>query len=264
MSADVKQLRARIKSVDATAHLTGAMGLVASSKIRKVVSNMDKARAYANALTETVDTLAACPECRNSEFSKEREGITRLIVVGGDRGLAGGYNNSVFKLLRSFGEAKITAIGKRVYDKFGGYPSAEKFSVEDSVALAEELCREYKNGECGKVCVLYTEYKSILSQQPTIEQILPLKKGKKKSGSPIFEPDEETVLSEVIYAYVSGLVFAAVKESFASEIAARKVAMDAADKNAKKMIETLNLEYNRARQGSITQEITEIVAGSGT
>ena len=263
MSADVKQLRARIKSVDATAHLTGAMGLVASSKIRKVVLNMDKAKSYSNALKATVDSLTACPECRNSAFMKSNDGITRLIVIAGDRGLAGGYNNAVFKLLKTCGEVKVTAIGKRAYDKFGGYPLAEKFSAEDSVNLAEELCREYKNGECGRVCVLYTKYNSILSQEATVKQILPLEKGAKQSGSPIFEPDEETVLNEVISDYVSGVIFAAVKESFASEIAARKVAMDAADKNAKKMIETLNLEYNRARQGSITQEITEIVAGSG-
>ena len=104
----------------------------------------------------------------------------------------------------------------------------------------------------------------MLSQEAVVEWILPLKKSDKKTECPIFEPDEETVLNNAVVTYVAGCIAAAVKESFASEVAARKVAMDSAGKNAKKMIDELSLKYNRARQGAITQEITEIVAGSGS
>lgn len=266
MGADVKRLRSRIKSVDSTSHITGAMGLVASSKIRKATAGMEKARAYSAALTNAVDELVSCPECRQSPYLRtpnDEAAKDVVIVVGGDRGLAGGYNSAILKLAKELLPAEVVGIGKRVFEKYGGYSSAEAFSTKEALTLAKRLCKDFCDGKTGRIGIAYTEYVSVLSQEPTVEWLLPLKPKRKTSASPIFEPDEATALEKLAVTYVAGKIFAAVKESFACEIAARKVAMDAADKNAKKLKDELILQYNRARQGAITQEITEIVAGSG-
>lgn len=265
MGADVKQLRARIKSVDSTMHLTSAMGLVASSKIRKATLAMESARKYRCAVEEVISSLTNCPECQRSPYMSANEGCDRLIVIAGDRGLAGGYNANMWRLTKSQEQAETIAIGKRAVDRYrNGYSSAERFSSADAYELAKMLCEDFKKKKYARLGIASTKYHSMLSQEPIIEWILPLKKHSEKKGCPIFEPDEETVLNGVVTTYVAGCIVSAVRESFASEIAARKVAMDSAGKNAKKMIEELNLKYNRARQGAITQEITEIVAGIGS
>lgn len=265
MGADVKQLRARIKSVDSTMHLTGAMGLVASSKIRKATSAMERGREYRAAVEDTVTMLTSCPECQKSPYMSINDGFDKLVVIAGDRGLAGGYNANVWRLMKEIGQTETVAIGKRALDRYkNGYASAEKFTGENARELAEKLCEEFKEKKYARLGIVSTKYRSMLTQEAVVEWILPLKKSDKKTECPIFEPDEETVLSDAVVTYVAGCIAAAVKESFASEVAARKVAMDSAGKNAKKMIDELSLKYNRARQGAITQEITEIVAGSGS
>ena len=266
MGADIKQLRIRIKSVDSTLHLTKAMGLVASSKIRKATENMNKARQYAGAFEETVSELTTYRECEKSPYMKKRDSERlRLIVIAGDRGLAGGYNANVFRLLREYKGAEIIPIGKRACDRFGDkLVLAEDFSFSQAKELSDMLCRDFAEEKFDKLGVVCTKYNSMMSQEAYVKWLLPLSKSdKKSSASAIFEPDEITVLNTVIPEYIAGALVACVKESFASEVAARRVAMDNAGKNAQEMLDTLDLEYNRARQGAITQEITEIVAGSG-
>lgn len=266
MGADIKQLRTRIKSVDSTLHLTKAMGLVASSKIRRATDAMNKGREYAAAVQDTVDRLTGSSECATSPYLAHRgEERTRLVVIAGDRGLAGGYNANIFRLMREYPNAAVTPIGKRACDRFGGtLRYAETFSYGDAKALAEEFCRDFAAGEYDRLGIVYTKYVSMMSQEPRIQWILPLSAAASTAQtSVIFEPDEITVLNTVIPEYVAGTMIALVKESFASEVAARRVAMDSAGKNAQEMIDELGLAYNRARQGAITQEITEIVAGSG-
>jgi F-type H+-transporting ATPase subunit gamma len=130
--------------------------------------------------------------------------------------------------------------------------------------IADRLCRDFVEGKYGKLGILYTRYRSMLSQEATLKWVLPLEKTEKTGkAEPIFEPDEQTVLNGAVPTYVSGLISACIRESFACEVAARRMAMDSAGKNAQEMIDRLQLQYNRARQNSITQEITEIVAGSG-
>ena len=266
MSADIKTLRTRIKSVDSTLHLTKAMGLVASSKIRRATDAMLKSRQYAKALDDTVAQLSAYEECRKSPYMAKRDGNRLLLlVVAGDRGLAGGYNANIFRLMREYPDATVIPIGKRACDRYSGeLYFAEKFTYTDALTQAEEICRAFTNGEfdrCGIVC---SKYHSLMSQEAYVKWLLPLEKTENaKSTSALFEPDEITVLDAIIPEYVAGMILACVKESFACEIAARRVAMDSAGKNAQEMIDRLGLEYNRARQGAITQEITEIVAGSG-
>lgn len=266
MGADVKILRSRIKSVNSTLHLTKAMELVASSKMRRAMNNMMSMREYFSSVENAVKILTASPECQKSAYMEKRENErTRLIVIAGDRGLAGGFNVNVFRLASTLSDAEIIPIGKRASERYGKETVAsETFSYSDAISLSEKLCDDFVRNEYDRLGIVTTRYNSMLSQEAVIKWILPLEKGEEKSsGSVIFEPDESTVLSLITRQYVSSFIFREVKESFASENASRKNAMDSAGKNAQEMVDSLTTEYNRARQGLITQEITEIVAGAG-
>ncbi len=266
MGADTKLLRSRIKSVSSTLHLTAAMGLVASSKIRRAIDAMLKGKDYAEALEETVSLLSGFRECQKSPYMKKAPSKRNwLLAIAGDRGLAGGYNANLFRLVASTEHQRILPVGKRACERFGApLISAENFSYENALDFAKTICQGFLAGELDRFGIAYTKYHSMMSQEATIRWILPLEQKSENSGScAIFEPDEKTVLDTLVPDYVAGMILSSVRESFASEVAARRVAMDSAEKNAREMIEELELEYNRARQGAITQEITEIVAGGG-
>lgn len=267
MGADIKALRSRIKSVDSTLHLTKAMGLVASSKIRKANISMAKSRDYSSAVKNTVEVLSLSPECAKSPYMRETDGTrTKIIVIAGDRGLAGGYNANVFRLASEYPDAEFIPIGKRACERFGGEPnSSETFSYADAKALCDTLCKEFREDKFDRLGIISTKYVSMMTQEAQISWVLPITRAENAgSVGVIFEPDEMTVLNTAVPEYVAGILIASLRESFASEVAARRMAMDSAGKNAQQMIDSLQLEYNRARQGAITQEITEIVAGSGT
>lgn len=283
MAKDIKVLRKRIKSFDATLHLTGAMGLVASSKMRKATDAMLQGRKYLKAITSIIEDLVRCPELKKSEFfgktldegSKDK---TRLIVIAGDRGLCGGYNANIFRTVRDFGEVEIVPIGKRAFDRYTdtdvndddideerSYDSSEYYSYESALELAKTGIEDFLEGKIDRLGIVYNQYVSIMTQEPRIKWILPLERpegGATATG--VFEPEPSVLLDDIMPQYVAGVIYALVKESFASEVAARRMAMDSATKNANEMIENLQLEYNRVRQGKITQEITEIVAGAGS
>ena len=275
MAKDIKALRKRIKSFDSTLHLTGAMGLVASSKMRRATDAMLQGRKYLTSVSQVLDDLSACPECRKSVFFRETEGVTRLIVIAGDRGLCGGYNANVFRLVREMGDPEIIPIGKRAFDRFKegsdsdesgdeAFDSSEYYSYEMAADLAQKCIDDFRDGKVSRIGIVYNRYNSIMSQEPLVKWILPLdrpEEGKLPDG--IFEPEPDYLLDDVVPLYFTGVLYALVKESFACEVAARRMAMDSATKNATDMIENLQLEYNRVRQGKITQEITEIVAGAG-
>lgn len=265
MGADIKTLRTRIKSVDSTLHLTKAMGLVASSKIRKANDAMNKAKQYSNAFDRAIAALSASSECRKSPYmATNNSGKVKIILIAGDRGLAGGYNANIFRFVREYPNAEIIPIGKRACERFEKpIISSETYSFDEAYALSESLCSEFVEGKLDKVGIISTEYISMMTQSPIITWLLPLEKSEEKNTGMIFEPDELTVLNSSVKEYVAGHIMCAIRESFASEVVARRMAMDSAGKNAKKMIDDLQLKYNRARQGAITQEITEIVAGSG-
>ncbi len=264
MAYDIKALKTRIKSVDSTFHLTKAMGLVASSKVRRATEAMSNAASFASSLDETIRALSSCRSCQNSLYMRSGGDRVKMIVIAGDRGLAGGYNNNVFRTAREYPDAIIVPIGKRACDKFGGgYVSCEKFSSADADDLTERLLSEFAAGEFDRLAILSTEYVTMMKQEPHVSWVLPIEKTEGASSGTIFEPNEEEVFPWAVRLYVAGVIMASVRESFASEVAARRVAMDAAGKNAKKMIDDLTIRYNRARQGAITQEITEIVAGAG-
>ena len=267
MGADIKQLRTRIKSVDSTLHLTKAMGLVASSKIRKATDSMNKGKEYAKAFEEMISLLTAYEECKKTPYMSVRgEDKICLIVIAGDRGLAGGYNANIFRLVATMQYDQIIPIGKRAVDRYKGeFHSSEKYTGAEATALARKLCKEFVDGEYDRLGIVYTRYVSMMSQEADVKWVLPLQKPENVEPiSAIFEPDEETILNATVPDYVAGILMACIRESFASEVTARRMAMDSAGKNARAMIDDLQLQYNRARQSAITQEITEIVAGSGS
>ena len=295
MAKDIKSLRTRIKSFNSTLHLTGAMGLVASSKIKRACDSMNNSREYSDGIEEIAMALAASPECRKSPYfgiaKKPSENAdegseqnnnepekTRLIVIAGDRGLCGGYNANVFRTIRTMDAYEIKPIGKRSYDRYHqadpegeseetdeeAFLSSERYSYEDALSEAQICCRDFLEGRIDKVLVVYNKYISIMSQEPRVFQLLPLEKDPdaKELGG-IMEPSPDVMFEELVPEYLAAKLYALVRESFACEVAARRMAMDSAKKNAQQMIDDLTLEYNRARQSAITQEITEIVSGAG-
>ncbi|MBQ7341010.1 MAG: ATP synthase F1 subunit gamma [Oscillospiraceae bacterium] len=272
-----KEIKNRIRSLESTKQITKAMEMVASSKLRQAQAQVLASRPYFLLLRQAIDQIAAGEEEFSSPYLTQRSGDRVVyVVIAGDRGLAGGYNNNLFKLvLESVKDqnATILPIGKKTAEYFSGknfpvltreYAQVERITPEDCAKIARDLCDRYRKGEFDRIAVAYTVFASALSQIPETLQILPLHTSNARGGSRdvIYEPDRETVFEAVVPEYVGGVLFGAVRESRASEHAARRAAMDAATDNASQMIDDLQLQFNRARQAAITQEITEIVAGS--
>lgn len=283
MAANMKAVKMRIKSIESTMQITKAMELVAASKLRKAKDRAERSKPYFEVLYEALSEIAA----GNTEFSspyvkKAKSDVWCYIVIAGDRGFAGGYNNNLFKCLERDAagkEFKVLPIGKKAveYMKRKGIPivteafaEAGDISVADCFEIARLLCREFLAGNCGNLSICYTEFISMMTQTPKCEPVLPLtqltepreKKDEKEFGQVLYEPDSSQVFDVIVPEYLAGVIYGAQSESVASELASRRMVMDAATKNAGEMIEKLNLYYNRARQAGITQEITEIVAGA--
>ena len=162
MGADIKKLRIRIKSVNSTLHLTKAMGLVASSKLKKSNSAMLRSREYSDAVMSTVKMLCRVNECMQSPYMQDNGADkTKIIVIAGDRGLAGGYNANVFRLSKEFENAEFIPIGKRACDRFSGEQIlCEGFGFAEAKELSERLCKEFENKEFSKLLIIYTKYNS--------------------------------------------------------------------------------------------------------
>ena len=276
----MKDIKLRIKSVESTMQITKAMELVASSKLKKARDRMEGARPYFMALYGTLSKLAAYTVDFSSPFVQERPvKKSAYVLVAGDRGLAGGYNNNMFKLFTAHAENKnavVIPVGKKavefckrrnietITEEFN---SVEDFTSSDCTEIGEVLTYMFEEGEIDEVFICYTTFISMLSQSPEIIQVLPLTNmdSTKYQRDTIteYEPDPEELFHVLVPQFITGMVYGAVTESFASELAARRTAMDSASKNAQEMVSDLSLQYNRARQAAITQEITEIVAGAG-
>ena len=283
MAANMKSVKLRIKSVQSTMQITKAMELVASSKLRKAKERAETCRPYFHELYDTLQDIADGNTDFTSVYAKPAESERYCyIVMAGDRGLAGGYNSNLFKALEASAEGKdfmVLPLGKKAVEYFRrrGIPMVtEKFaeiadvSVADCFEMANMLCREFKGKEFGHIELCYTRFVSMLSQQADVISLLPLTDLDKRSGEEkksirnliLYEPSAEEVFDAIVPEYLAGLIYGGVCEAQASELAARRMAMEAATNNAEEMIEQLNLHYNRARQASITQEITEIVGGA--
>ncbi len=283
MAANMKAVKLRIKSVQNTMQITRAMELVASSKLRKAKERADNCRPYFQELYKTLETISGGNTDFSSVYVKSNAiGKHCFIAVGGDRGLAGGYNANLFKMLEEEAKGKdyvVLPVGKKVVEYFKrrnipimteAFAEVARVSVGDCFEMASIVCREFREGNFGHVNLCYTRFFSMLSQRPDSKPVLPLidlvspdESDKKVIRDLIlYEPDSNEVFDAIVPEYLAGLIYGAVCESAVSELAARRMAMEAATNNAEEMIERLNLHYNRARQASITQEITEIVAGA--
>ncbi len=281
-SGNMKDIKRRIKSVQSTMQITKAMELVASSKMRRAKERALSARPYFNTIYETIIRLASETKDGDSVYTRRREVNNSLyIIIAGDRGLAGGYNANMFKLAASEMEGKnaqIIAIGKKAQEHYAkrdwhvvnSYPGiAETMKISDTHNIIDEMSGLFCEGKADEVFLCYTEFVSPLSQVPKCIQLLPASfSGAAEPDARAkvlteYDPSPEAVLDAVIPEYLYGVLYGAVVESYCSEQSARRMAMEAASDNASEMIENLNLSYNRARQAAITQEITEIVAGSG-
>ena len=271
-----KEIRNRIRSMESTKQITKAMEMVAASKLRRAQAQMVSSRPYFDIIYDTIGQILAQDAKAESVYLTARPVKKSLyIVIAGDRGLAGGYNSNVLKLVASHMEGKdalVLPVGKKATDYFRSHKIpffadcfgiAEDVSISDSFTVSKIVCKAFLNGEVDEVFLAYTEFDSVLSQSPKVIPLLPLQaQPGEKHGTMEYDPDPETVLNAIFPEYVVGIFYGALCESRASEQAARRTAMDSATQNAEEMIADLSLQFNRARQAAITQEITEIVAGS--
>ena len=285
-AANMKAVKLRIKSVQNTMQITKAMQLVAASKLRKAKEKADLSKPYFTIMRETLVDIAKGNTDFQSPYTKQVDNDKWLyVVIAGDRGLAGGYNANLFKFMDSETKGRdymVLPIGKKSVEYFRHrgveliteeYAEVAKISVSECFGIARMICDAYSKGKFGHVLLCYTDFVSMMTQTPRSSSLLPLSDFADEMKKPedtdkavrdlvLYEPDSETVFNAIVPEYLAGLLYTSINVSVASELAARRTAMEAATDNASEMIEKLSLFYNRARQASITQEITEIVAGA--
>ena len=275
-----KEIKTRIRSMESTKQITKAMEMVAASKLRRAQAQVLSSRPYFEILYSTINEIVDSTSDLSSPYLTERKGGKAVyIVIAGDRGLAGGYNSNVLKMVMEQiqeKDATVLPIGKKAVDFFQTrkvpmidvrYATAEGVTLGDCFTMAKALCKQFLAGEFDEIHIAYTNFVSVLSQTPGTLRLLPLiRENTGREGTihtdMVYEPDGAEVFERIVPEYLGGIVYGALCESRASEQAARRTAMDAATQNADDMIADLSLKFNQARQAAITQEITEIVAGS--
>ena len=283
--ASMRDIKRRRASVQSTGQITKAMKLVATVKLQKAKNRALQSKEYFNCMYKTVISLLAKSANTNNIYTKESESKRKaIVVITSNRGLAGGYNSNVVKLITQNEELikedlDIYAIGKKGQEFLArrGYNIVEdrselmeEFTYADAIKLCNKLLASYEDGEVGEIYIAYTNFKNTVSHIPTLLKLLPIletdddsmDEGKNDDLIMNFEPDDEEALQLIIPKYVASLLHGALIEATAAENGARMQAMDSATNNAEEMIDKLTLKYNRARQGSITQELTEIIAGA--
>ena len=276
--SSMKAIKLRIKSMESTMQITRAMQLVATSKLRRAKERMENSKPFAAVSRETLMEAVSQCDPQTTPFMERREVKNRCyVVIAGERGLAGGYNANVFKAVAAHaGDTPycVLPMGKKTIDKFQHLHvklldeslfHVEGLGVSTCFRLADQLIEGYKNGDYDELVLVYTTFQSMMSQEVRVEQLLPIVMPEDEDARnvvTIYEPSPAELLETVMPDYLGGRLYSAACDSYASEISARRNAMDSATKNAGEMISDLRLKFNRARQGAITQEITEIVAGA--
>ncbi len=283
--ASMRDIKRRKGSIQSTQQITKAMKLVSTVKLQRAKQRAEQSKAYFNCMYETVTSMLARTGGLNHPYLRAgQSGKKAVIVITSNRGLAGGYNSNIIKLITKGDfrkeELEIYAIGKKGKDALqrNGYHIVEENpdiieepSYIDAMAMTERLLKSYAAGEVGEIYLAYTGFKNTVVHEPTLLKLLPVEAAKdaesvqSTAGSRAmmnFEPEDEEALNMIIPKYVTSLIYGGLVEAAASENGARMQAMDSATSNAEEMIDQLSLMYNRARQGSITQELTEIIAGA--
>lgn len=288
--ATMRDIKRRKASIESTEQITKAMKLVATVKLQKSRTKAENSRLYFNMMYQTIQDMLK--KSTGIEHRYLRAGDSRkkaIVVITSNRGLAGGYNNNVVRLVTGSGipaeDAKIYAVGRKGRDALirKGYEITADYSdvineplYSDAMQITKELLKLFEQNEIGEIYLAYTSFKNTVSQIPKFMKLLPVDlSGAEMKGEEEeirdhkqdlllmnYEPDETEVLDAIIPKYLSSLIYGAFLEAVASENGARMTAMDSATNNAEEMIAKLSLQYNRARQGSITQELTEIIAGA--
>ena len=274
-----KTIKTRIRSMENTRQITRAMEMVAAAKLRQAQNRVLASRPYFEILYSTIADITRTNRDFSSPYlQKPRGNRTLFVVIAGDRGLAGGYNSNLLKLFRQQAEGRevtVLPMGKKALEYFRShkiplhteaYAQAADISLSDCFTAAKDLCRAFLAGNYDEIRMVYTNFVSVLSQEPASLPMLPLgQTAEAPSGGrmdTVYEPSAEEVFAAIVPEYLGGILYGAVCESRCAEQAARRAAMDSATRNAGEMIDHLTLKYNRARQAAITQEITEIVAGA--
>lgn len=284
--AGAKEIRNKIGSVKNTQKITSAMGMVAASKMRRAQERMSASRPYAETMRKVIGHIAQGQLEYKHPYLSERE-VKRVgyIVISTDRGLCGGLNINLFKNalhnMRDWSakgaKVDLALIGSKASNFFERHGAKVKAhvsglgdnpSVNDLIGSVKVMLQAYDNGEIDRLYLVYNKFVNTMVQQPTVDQLLPLpvtedsKLAKKHHWDYLYEPDPKQLLDALLVRYVESQVYQGVVENLASEQAARMVAMQAATDNAGDLISDLQLVYNKARQASITQELTEIVSGA--
>ncbi len=282
--ASLRDIKQRKGSIQSTQQITKAMKLVSTVKLQKARIRAEEANPYFNYMYQTVTSMLA--KSGNLEHPYLKAGSSSkkaVIAISSNRGLAGGYNSNIVKLLTESEirreDVKVYAIGRKAMEGLArkGYEIQADYSdvidgptYGDAMTISKEVLDAYTNGEIGEIYLAYTHFKNTVSHIPTLIKLLPVEFDQEELSSssadtniPMnYEPGEEEALNQIIPKYVTSLFYGALVEAVASENGARMQAMDSATSNAEDMISDLELKYNRARQSSITQELTEIIAGA--
>lgn len=287
--ATLRDIKGRIKGVKNTQQITKAMKMVAAARLRRAQENIVNAKPYSKKIAEMLLHLLNTEKNFTNPFFTNREiRKAALVVVTSDRGLCGGFNMNVIRKtdelineeyleLKNQNNLMLYCVGKKGNDYFtkgrynvaGSYPGIfSHLKFEFASGLIKDLSGKYISGEIDKVLVVYNEFKSVIQQKTTIEQLLPIKpfdpkENDKTCGTEyIYEPGKQSIINSLLPKHLNSKMWTALLDSYAAELGARMTAMDMATENAKELIRSLNLTYNKVRQASITKEILEIVSGA--
>ena len=284
--ASMRDIKRRKSSIQSTQQITKAMKLVSTVKLQRTKQRAEQSKTYFDSMYKTVTSMLSKTGGLNHPYLKAGDSEKKaVIVITSNRGLAGGYNSNVTKLITK-GEFKkedlvLYTIGKKGNETFRrmGYnvvwdnaEMIEEPKYDDAMKLSKEILTGFSNGEFGEIYLAYTAFKNTISHEPTLIKLLPYEADESENVADKqeeddnvlmnFEPKDEEALNLIIPKYITSLIFGGMVEAAASENGARMQAMDSATSNAEEMIDSLSLLYNRARQGAITQELTEIIAGA--
>ena len=278
--ASMRDIKRRKSSIQSTQQITKAMKLVSTVKLQKAKSRAEQMDPYFNYMYKTVSSMLARSGNINHPYLQAGDSKRKaIVVITSNRGLAGGYNSNIVKLITgsdfpkedldiyAVGGKGVEALGRRDYHiALDASYMMEAPTYPDAAALCNKVLEAFTNGEVGEIYLAYTHFKNTVSQEAKMIKLLPVEIDPEDAEDSNvlmnYEPNEEEALNMIIPKYVTSLFYGALVEAVASENGARMQAMDSATSNAEEMISDLSLKYNRARQGSITQELTEIVAGA--
>lgn len=280
--ASMRDIKRRKSSIQSTQQITKAMKLVSTVKLQKAKAHAEQTDPYFQYMYRTVTSMLARSGNMDHPYLKDNNSDKNaIVVITSNRGLAGGYNTNITKMVQNSGipvnKVELYTIGTKGRDilERKGYRVADDKSdvienptYQDAMEICDKVLKDYEEGKIGQIYLAYTHFKNTVVHQPKLMKLLPVEfsdveiESAEKNLLMNYEPNERDALNLIIPKYVTSIFYGALVEAAASENGARMQAMDSATSNAEDMISDLSLKYNRARQGSITQELTEIIAGA--